>query len=45
MSAEELILKVVKLTREMREAAASKEQYAIALLDRDRILAMHRAGK
>lgn len=45
MSGKELIIKTEKLTAEIRKAAAEREKFAIALLNRDRVLAMHKAGK
>lgn len=45
MSAIELKEKTVKLTAEVKRLTAEKERFAIALLNRDRIREMHKAGK
>ncbi len=45
MSAMELQVKTVKLTAEIKRAVEEKEKFARALLNRDRIREMHKAGK
>lgn len=45
MSIKELTIKAEKLTAEIKRATAEREKFALALLSRDRIRAMHKAGK
>ncbi len=45
MSAKELIIKTENLIREIRKATAEREKFALALLNKDRILIMHKGGK